>query len=138
MRLWCALAIGLLGALPTHAQQLPPVHFYFDTAYMCGGIGSDEAESFRTAQANFPLTLNFGQQYGDRTAFIADIQVVMRDNQDQVVLNINSNGPYCLLDIDPGQYQVYSTYEGQTLRQDITVNQLGHRLVFVWPEDPNQ
>lgn len=134
MRLWLALAASLLCAAPLQAQHLPAVKFYLDTAYICGGIGSDEAAAFRSALKNFPLSLNFGQQLGERTAFIADIQVVMRDQQDQVVLNINSGGPYCLLDIDPGQYQVYSTYEGQTLHQNVTVTQLGHTVRFVWPE----
>lgn len=134
MRLWLSLAASLLCAAPLQAQQLPAVSFYLSTAYICGGIGSDEASTFRSAQKNFPLSLNFGQQLGDRTASVADIQVVMRDPQDQVVLNINSGGPYCLLDIDPGQYQVYSTYEGQTLHQSVTVNQQGHTLNFVWPE----
>lgn len=134
MRLWLSLVAGLFCTAPLHAQDLPAVNFYLNTAYICGGIGSDQATAFRSAQKSFPLSLSFGQQLGERTAFIADIQVVMRDVQDQVVLNINSGGPYCLLDIDPGQYQVYSTYEGQTLHQSVTVNQLGHSVRFVWPE----
>lgn len=134
MRLWSILLVGLFTLAPVQAQQLPAVQFYLNTAYMCGGIGSDEASAFKQAQKNFPLALNFGQQQGERVAFVADIQVVIRDAQDQVVLNINSDGPYCLLDIDPGAYQVYSTYEGQTLEQRVNVNGLGNQLIFVWPE----
>lgn len=136
MRRWFSLVLGLLVLPSVQAQHLPPVQFYFNTAYMCGGIGSDQAGAFKRAQPNFPLSLNFGQKQGERVAFVADIQVVMRDAQDQVVLNINSEGPYCLLDLDPGDYQVYSTYEGQTLEQRVKVDGLGRQLVFVWPEQP--
>lgn len=134
MRLWSSLLLAVCGVLPVQAQELPAVKFYQSTAYICGGIGSDEANAFKAAQKNFPLSLHFGQQLGERTAFIADIQVVIRDEQDQAVVNINSEGPFCLLDIDPGSYQVYATYEGQTLHQPVVVQQLGHAVRFVWPE----
>ncbi|MEZ2742237.1 carboxypeptidase regulatory-like domain-containing protein [Paenalcaligenes hominis] len=137
MRLWSSLLLAVCCVLPAQAQELPAVKFYQSTAYICGGIGSDEANAFKTAQSQFPLSLHFGQQLGQRTAFIADIQVVIRDEQDQVAVNINSEGPFCLLDIDPGTYQVYATYEGQTLHQTVAVQQLGHAVRFVWPETPS-
>lgn len=134
MRFWLSIAVSLFSAFPALSQELPTVNFYHSTAYICGGIGSDEARTFKAVQNNFPLTLHFAQHQGDRTAFVADVQVVIRDEQDQVVLNINSDGPFCLLDIDPGMYAVFSTYEGKTLHQKVHVQQQGHRLQFVWPE----
>lgn len=135
MRIWW-MAIWLVLAGTTAAQDLPPIQFYLSTAYVCGGIGSDQAAAFKSARSLYPLSLNFGQKQGDRVAFAADVQVVMRDTQDQTVLNFNSDGPYCLIDIDPGSYHVYVTYEGQTLQQAITVINQGHQLNFVWSEQP--
>lgn len=134
MRIWCsALALILLSPLVS-ANALPPVAFYMNTAYMCGGIGSDQADAFRSARPSYPLSLNFGQKQGNKVAFVADVQVVIRDAQDQTVLNISSEGPFCLLDIDAGHYQVFATYEGQTQHQSVEVTSQGHQLSFVWPE----
>lgn len=116
------------------AQQLPAVQFYQNTAYQCGGIGSDQAAAFAAAAKQYPLSLHFGQKYGERVAFIADVQVVMRDEYDQTVLNIASDGPICLLDIDPGRYQIFATYEGNTLNQAIDVTRQGHQVRFTWPD----
>lgn len=116
------------------AQQLPAVQFYLNTAYQCGGIGSDQAKAFSAVTKQYPLSLHFGQQYGSRVAFIADVQVVMRDENDQTVLNITSDGPICLLDIDPGRYQVFATYEGVTLHQHVDVTRQGHQVRFTWPD----
>ena len=138
MRFWLFVVVSLFSAFPALTQELPSVNFYHSTAYICGGIGSDEARTFKAVQNSFPLTLRFGQRQGERTASVADVQVVIRDEHDQVILNINSDGPFCLLDIDPGMYAVFSTYEGQTLHQKAHVHQLGHRLLFVWPEHLSQ
>lgn len=134
MRLWLySLLIALCSPLVS-ANILPAVQFYQATAYICGGIGSDQAALFRAARAHYPLSFTFGQHQGNKVAFIADVQVVMRNDYDQTVLNINSDGPFCLLDIDPGSYQVYVTYEGNTMHQAITVKRQGHQLSFTWPE----
>lgn len=134
MRIWCsAVLLALLSPLAT-ANTLPAVEFYMSTAYMCGGIGIDQADAFRSARPNYPLSLNFGQKQGDKVAFVADVQVVIRDTEEQTVVNINSDGPFCLLDIDPGVYQVFVTYEGQTQQQSVEVSAQGHQLNFIWPE----
>ena len=134
MRSWLTGICACFCVATVSAQNLPPVEFYLNTAYMCGGIGSDQAAAFKAARSHYPLSLNFGQKLGNKVAFIADIQVVIRDQYDQTVVNINSEGPFCLLDMDYGKYQVYVTYEGQTLHQTIEVKGTGHQLSFIWPE----
>lgn len=134
MRIWLFAVITALFSTMATASALPTVEFYLNTAYMCGGIGSDQATIFRSARSSYPLSLDFGQNYGNKVAFIADVQVVIRDAYDITVLNINSDGPFCLLDIDPGTYNVYATYEGQTIHKSIDITQQGHQLSFVWPE----
>lgn len=134
MRIWLMAISACLASSGLMAQDLPPIQFYLSTAYVCGGIGSDQASAFKAARPLYPLSFNFGQKQGDRVASVADVQVVMRDSQDQTIININSEGPYCLLDLDPGNYQVYATYQGQTLEQTAHIVKQGHQLNFIWPE----
>lgn len=137
MRYWLLLLGSLWGLTGTAQAELPAVSFYLNTAYLCGGIGSDQSAAFKAARTEFPLSLLFGQQLGERTAYIADVQVVIRDEHDQTLVNINSDGPYCLFDIDPGHYTIHSTYEGHTLSHQVQVQGLGNQASFIWPETLN-
>lgn len=105
------------------ASQLPALQYHNGIPYITGGIGSDEATVFKEQRHKFPLSLNFGQEVGDRTAYAADVQVVIRDADDQTIFNINSEGPYCLVDLEPGDYEVHVTYMGNTESRDFTIKQ---------------
>lgn len=128
------LLVALCISSTLWAESLPAVQFFQNTAYICGGIGSDQAKAFKSARSHYPLSLHFAQKQGDKAASAADVQVVIRDQQGQTVLNINSDGPYCLLDIDYDSYQVYATYAGQTQQKSLTLTQQGQELNFIWPE----
>lgn len=122
--------------LSVSAQDLPALQYYNGVPYVTGGIGSDEARIFREQRDSFPLSLNFGQQIGERTAFVADVQVVIRDAYDATILNINSEGPYCLVDIEPGRYTLHATYLGNTQSRDFELNSgTPQRINIIWPLD---
>jgi len=120
----------------TSASKLPPLQYHNGIPYITGGIGSDEASAFKEQRKDFPLSLNFGQQVGARTAFAADVQIVIRDQDDNSLFNINSEGPYCLIDLEPGQYTLYATYMGDTKSRNIDLSQ-GEAVAIdvIWPAD---
>lgn len=116
-------------------QQLPALQYYQGIPYITGGIGSDEANIFKQQRSQFPLSLNFGQTIGARTAFVADVQIVIRDAHQHTIFNINSEGPYCLIDLEPGQYELHATYMGHTESRAVTI-QAGTptEINIRWPE----
>lgn len=118
------------------ASQLPALQYHNGIPYITGGIGSDEASVFKEQRRQFPLSLNFGQEVGDRTAYAADVQVVIRDSDDQTIFNINSEGPYCLIDLEPGDYELHATYMGHTESRKITIKPDDPiELNIRWPSD---
>lgn len=132
-----ASAIALIStASLVSAQSLPALQYYNGVPYITGGIGSDEARLFKEQRKKYPLSLNFGQQIGERTAFAADVQVVIRDEQDATILNINSDGPYCLVDIEPGRYTLHATYLGDTQSREFEIKTGSpQKINIVWSQD---
>ena len=118
-------------ASPSLAQEgLPPAQKYGGVEYVTGGIGFDESSAFKEAMSNYPLALVFSSDSG---AYVADVDVVIRDHQDNTVLNGLATGPYFLVRIPSGEYEVFATYNFQTQSQKVTVGESGTvRKAFRW------
>src|SRR5690606_41344964 len=52
---------------------------------------------------------------------VAQIQVEIKDESGKTVLNLPSVGPYLLVDLEPGHYEISATYEGDTQTHEVTV-----------------
>lgn len=127
-----ALGAALLTGAPAWAQ-LPPVQQQGGIEYLSGGIGLDESTAFKAAMSQFPLALIFASREGDVAAYVADVRVVIRDNQNNDVLNVESNGPYFLVKLSPGKYQIFATYNNKTLSQKVAIGTSGTKQArFEW------
>ncbi|SHI35497.1 carboxypeptidase regulatory-like domain-containing protein [Pollutimonas bauzanensis] len=130
-----AAAILLAAAgpgAPAYAQ-LPPMQTQGGTEYVSGGFGLDESTAFKQAMAQFPLALTFASQVDGKAAYAADVQVVIRDDNDANVLNVASDGPFLLVKLAPGNYRVFATYENQTQSRKVSIGPRGGaRLTFQW------
>jgi hypothetical protein len=125
------LATALMGMQAM--AQLPPAQQQGNIEYLSGGIGLDESTAFKTAMSQYPLALTFAASGGNTAAYVADVQVVIRDSHDNDVLNTKSKGPYFLVRLPPGQYQVFATYDNKTQSKKATVESSGtRRLMFDW------
>lgn len=140
--LFLRLAAALLcsaSLYTAHAQErLPESQYYGSTEYISGGIGSDEAQLFRLARKAFPLSVNFSTLTSEgKAAYASDAQLVIRDQYDMTVLNSNIDGPFCLIRLAPGDYQIFATLNGITLKQtvQITADQ-AREINFQWPYAP--
>lgn len=125
----------LISAAPGAAAQaqLPPAQHQGGVEYVSGGIGLDESTAFKAAMPQFPLALIFASRDGDVAAYVADVRVVIRDSQNNDVLNAESNGPYFLVKLSPGKYQIFATYNNKTLSQKVAVGASGTKQArFEW------
>jgi hypothetical protein len=67
--------------------------------------------------------------------YLADVTVVISDTSGAKVLNAVSDGPFLLVNVAPGKYQVSVTYAGESFTRATTVPVTGQReLVFRWAE----
>ena len=116
------------------ATPLPSVHKSGDVEYLSGGIGRDEAAAIEHASKKWPLTLEFAVKEKHRDEFAADVKTVVRDAKGRAVLQTDSDGPFLLARLEPGQYAIDATLAGKTLHEKVAVKHgQPAKAVFLWP-----
>jgi hypothetical protein len=126
------LALAILGALSNLAlaAEVPTQRMYQSTPYLTGGIGEDEAEAMRQAAPNYSLALTFAAQTGQ---FVSDVDVAVKNQAGQVVLQATDAAPILLADLPAGRYQIEATYNGHTQTRQVAVADAGTtKLVLQW------
>ncbi|HLU01040.1 MAG TPA: carboxypeptidase regulatory-like domain-containing protein [Burkholderiaceae bacterium] len=127
------LAVGL-SAVAVAQGGLPEPKTANGVEYVTGGFSEDGAGAFKQAEASYPLSLVFAEDAGGGSRpYVADVEVVIKDDSGSVVLNVPAAGPYFLAKLKPGKYSVEATYMGKTQTQEVSVGQGGAtRHVMTW------
>jgi len=118
-----ALFLITAGVIFTAYAQLPAPQTENGVQYVSGGIGKDESDAFKAAKSQYPLAMTFAATSpgSSSTPYVAQIQVEIKDESGKTVLNLPSVGPYLLVDLEPGHYEISATYEGDTQTHEVTV-----------------
>ena len=92
---------------------LSPIAAHSQSAHLCTGLGLDAREE----AAAFPHTLKlvFAAVNGD---YVGDVAVTVSRGGKEVFSG-TCDGPWLLMNLDPGQYAVTAEFEGQ--RKSVTV-----------------
>ena len=116
-----ALALACVGACA----------FAQGPGFRCGGIGVHEQEQFKSEAAQHYALLTFARDTG---AYMANIDVSVKDRSGNVVVQGHCDGPLMLLDLPGhGQYQVTASADGRTQQHTIDVGRTPARATFIWP-----
>jgi hypothetical protein len=107
-----------------------------DITYLCGGIGQTEARYMHQQARHYDLKLTFASQTG---AYLADVDVDIRNAQGESVLQVKCDAPIMLVDFPrSGAYRVHADAAGFTQIQTVRVNaDSGQRVASVaitWPQ----
>lgn len=136
------LAAGLLHGNVAFAQDggaLPAVHKSGNVEYLSGGIGIDESTAIKSVAGDWPLSLVFSVKAGARAEYASNVTLVVRDAKGAVVLETSGSGPYLLVKLEPGTYELHATLAGKVLEQQVQVKaRTSTRLEMVWPAGTSQ
>jgi hypothetical protein len=113
----CAAAPWLAAQAQTPAV-MPAMKVQDAGRYVCGGVGSDESDAMRAAMKDHPLALLFARASG---AYLADVEVMVKDAKGGTALAMRATGPVCLVDLPAGRYTVEAASEGVTKSQTVTL-----------------
>jgi hypothetical protein len=104
--------------------------------YITGGIGSDESEAIKAQFTKYALALTFATVQNGHNVFLASVPVQIRDASGATVLEVTTEGPYLLVDVPPGRYEVIATHQGREQRVSlpVTAGKTTERA-FSWPAD---
>lgn len=115
MRLVPMVAAGLIVAglaAPALAQTASSAPF------TCVGAGADQREQAEASQ--YSLKLVFAEPGGH---FLADVATRITDSAGDVLLETVCDGPWLLLDLPAGTYQVDASFGDQSQTLSVTVGQ---------------
>jgi Carboxypeptidase regulatory-like domain len=123
------LVIGVASAASLDA--LPPEQTQGAVTFVTGGIGQDESDAMKQAQAKYPLSLLFAER--SKAEYLAKVDVTIKDQQGNTQLQATSEGPYLLAKLPDGKYTVTAQYGGKSeVRQVTVVAAKPQRVEFTW------
>lgn len=126
-RLALALAASIAVALPASATtsgQTPQ-----GWAFLDGGIGQTETDSMQAERPKYSLWITTaGKTSG---AYLADVDVTILDDKGQQVFERKLEGPWLMIDLPLGRYEVRTRYHDQTQTRITTIHPGDHhQIVF--------
>lgn len=132
------LAMAMLSSPVVSAATEPQVQSNGSVDYISGGIGKDEADALKQQSADYALTLEFASSRsaeGDMHpgAYLADVNVDIRDGQGRQMLSTTSEGPLLLVRLPPGDYTVSADWKGVRKQHNVDIPAGARRhVVFMW------
>lgn len=117
------ILIGIyIGLLPLLAMaQLPPLQTENDIRFIEGGVGLSESDAIKAESSRWPVRLNFSRLNGQKSEWVSNALLTIRDSKGTQVFSHQVDGPMLLINLKPGRYLVQSVYEGQSKTADLNV-----------------
>ncbi len=124
----CTLALAQSSDAPPSLET----HKAGAASYVCGGVGAGEQQAIKSEAGKHDMMLTFAVSSG---AYLADVDVDVKDAKGAVVLSAKCEGPIMLVDLpSKGTWRVTAQANGQTRQKTVKTGR-GHvaRATFVWP-----
>lgn len=124
----CTLALAQGTDAPANLEP----HKAGATSYVCGGVSLDDQQAIKAQAGKYDLMLTFAVSNG---AYLADVDVEIKNAKGVVVLNAKCEGPIMLVDLPgSGTWRVTAQVNGQARQKTITAGS-GRvtRATFIWP-----
>ena len=136
-----ALASSILAAAlivgvgsPAYAQApMPEQKMQNTVAYLNGGAGDEEVQFIKQSMRDYSMALAFARAASPRAEYVAEVAVTVRDGKGQTVFDLPSSGPYLLLKLPAGSYQVTATYLGKAQTRRVSTRNAASLVTFQWP-----
>ncbi|MBU3618173.1 hypothetical protein [Polynucleobacter sp. JS-Fieb-80-E5] len=126
------IAFLYLGLIPLlSAAQLPPLQMSNETRFIEGGVGQSESDAIKMEAKRWPLFLEFSQTNGNKSEWVSNVLLVLKDANGVQLLSHQVDGPFILVDLKPGKYSSESTYGTQKLLNNFYVTNGQHKKMNI-------
>ena len=102
--------------------------------FLAGHVGADSEASISAAQKDYNLKLVFTLVEGN---YVADVNVAINDASGKTVLQQLVPGPFLLVRLPSGVYEVSAAYEGKPSSRKVRVGTGLTTEYFRWPSNPS-
>jgi len=134
-----AAVLSMSASAWSATAPLPSEKQYAGVSYVTGGVAQEEAAAFREALYRYPLAIELLEKAGKKDEFTADAQVKIIDHGGKTVFDAKAEGPFMLVRLNPGTYEISATLGAKTLHKSkvIVRKEQTARATFEFPPHTN-
>jgi predicted RNA-binding protein YlxR (DUF448 family) len=114
-----ACFLSITGSLAL--AQIPETQHSEGIAYISGGVGQEESDAILAEAKQWPVLLELSQLENGRGVWIFGAQINIATKSQKVIFNAKADGPYMLINLTPGDYQLVASYLGAQQTRSLTV-----------------
>lgn len=116
----------------TYAQILN-TQYSQGIAYISGGVGEEESQAILAEAKQWPVLLELSQLENGRGVWIFGAKIKILNANNQVVFDAQADGPYMLINLPKGDYQLEGTYEEKVQKRSLAVKStLPQKINLFW------
>ena len=113
--------------------QIPDTQYSQGISYISGGVGEGESEAILTESKQWPLLLELSQLENGRGVWIFGAKIKILNTMNQVIFDAQADGPYILINLTAGQYQIEASYQGSIQKKSVLIQGSGlQKLAIFW------
>lgn len=113
--------------------QIPDTQYSRGISYISGGVGEEESQAILAEAKQWPLLLELSQLENGRGVWIFGAKIKILNSQNQVIFDAQADGPYILINLAVGQYQIEASYLGVSQKRSVNVQASApQKLAIFW------
>lgn len=113
--------------------QIPDTQYSQGISYISGGVGEEESQAILSEAKQWPLLLELSQLENGRGVWIFGAKIKILNSQNQVIFDAQADGPYILINLNAGQYQIEASYQGLTQKRSVRIQASApQKLAIFW------
>lgn len=110
-----------LSSATIAVAQIPDTQHSDGIAFITGGVGEEESAAILAEAKQWSLLLELSQIENGRGMWIFGAQIKVLNSVQKVIFSAQADGPYMLINLAPGSYQIVGTYQGVEQKRTLTV-----------------
>jgi hypothetical protein len=113
--------------------QIPDTQYSQGISYISGGVGEEESQAILMESKQWPLLLELSQLENGRGVWIFGAKIKVLNTKNQVIFDAQADGPYMLMNLTAGQYQIEASYQGSVQKKSVLIQGSGlQKLAIFW------
>jgi hypothetical protein len=129
LQLVLTVTVFVAALSPVHSLLAVPSQSSGDIAYASGGISDDERNEMQAMKNGYTLLLKVAAKSGQ---YLGDADVAFKRRDGTAVFETRMDGPWLLVNLPSGVYEMSVTSEGTTQRKQVRVGKGSRREVVMY------
>lgn len=114
-------------------SQIPETQNSQGISYITGGVGEGETAAILAEAKQWPLLLEMSQLENGRGVWIFGANIKIMSNAKQTIFDAQADGPYMLVNLEPGDYAIEASYQGLAQRRTFSIKaNSSQKIALFW------